>query len=156
MEWLTDLGYLGLLFGTFIAGTILSLSSDILLLALLVAGGDPWICLACATCGNALGALTSYAMGWFARWEWLERWFKVRHETLEQQRARIQRFGVWGAFFSWLPVIGQVFMIALGFYKVRPVATAAITFAGCFVRFLVWVLLFVWQGDAFVEWIKTY
>jgi membrane protein YqaA with SNARE-associated domain len=152
-DWLLGLGYWGLLLGTFIAGTIVSLSSDVLLVAILLAGGDPWICLAAATVGNASGAMTSYLLGWFAKWEWIERWFKVKEATLTRQKARIRKWGVWGAFFSWLPVVGQIFMIGLGFYKTRPWIVCGITFAGCFCRFLVWVLLYIHFGDSFVEWI---
>jgi membrane protein YqaA with SNARE-associated domain len=153
MDWLLDLGYGGLFLGTFLAGTVLTFSSDILLVGILLAGGDPWICLALATLGNGTGALTSYALGWLGKWEWIERWFKVRPETLSQQKARVDRYGVWGALFSWAPVVGQVFMIALGFYKVKPRTTVLLTYIGCFCRFLVWTLLYIHFGDAFVGWL---
>ena len=152
-DWLIDLGYWGLLLGTFIAGTVVSLSSDVLLVTILLAGGDPWICLAAATVGNGTGAMTSYVLGWFARWEWIERWFRVKESTLERQKAVIRKWGVWCALFSWLPVVGQIFMIGLGFYKVRPSVTALLTYAGCLCRFLVWVLLYIHFGDEFIEWI---
>lgn len=153
MEWLLDLGYLGLFLGTFAAGTILTFSSDVLILGMLVAGGDPWICLACATLGNGSGALVSYAMAWFAKWEWIEKWLKVRHETLVRYKQVIDRWGVWCAFFSWAPFVGQMFMLGLGFFKVRPVASALVTYLGCLFRFLVWVLLYIRFGDSFVEWL---
>lgn len=155
-DWLLDLGYWGLLLGTFIAGTVLTLSSDVLLVAILLAGGDPWICLAAATAGNGTGALLSYLLAWFARWEWIERWFRVREATLERQKAVVVKYGVWCAFFSWLPVVGQLFMLALGFYKVRPVVTTLLTYTGCFCRFLVWVLLYINYGDDFVAWISKF
>lgn len=153
MDWLLDLGYGGLFLGTFLAGTILTFSSDVMLVGILVAGGDPWICLAMATLGNGTGALTSYALGWLGKWEWIERWFKVKPETLEKQKAKVDRYGVWGALFSWAPVVGQVFMIALGFYKVKPKTTVLLTYAGCFCRFLVWVILYINYGETFVGWV---
>jgi membrane protein YqaA with SNARE-associated domain len=152
--WLTELGYWGLLLGTFIAGTIVSLSSDVLLVAILLAGGDPWVCLIVATVGNGTGAMTSYTLGWFARWEWIERWFKVKEQTLERQKAVIRKWGVWCALFSWLPAIGQVFMIGLGFYKVRPPVTIVLTYTGCLARFFVWVLLYIHFGDEFITWLN--
>ena len=155
-EWLLDLGYWGLFLGTFIAGTILTLSSDVLLVAILLAGGDPWICLVAATVGNGTGAMVSYTLAWFARWEWIERWFKVKETTLEKQKAIVKKYGVWCAFFSWLPVVGQLFMLALGFYKVRPAVTALLTYAGTFCRFLVWVLLYIHYGDDFLVWISKF
>ncbi len=153
MDWLLDLGYFGLLLGTFLAGTILTFSSDVMLIGVLVAGGDPWICLALATIGNGSGALTSYLLGRFAKWEWLEKWFRIRPETLGKQKSAVDKYGVWGAFFSWIPVIGQVFMVALGFYKVKPKTSVLLTYAGCFCRFLVWVLLYVNYGQTFIDWL---
>jgi len=41
MDWLLNLGYLGLFLGTFLAGTVLPLSSDILLVGMLAAKADP-------------------------------------------------------------------------------------------------------------------
>ena len=38
-------------------------------------------------------------------------------------------------------MIGVVFMIALGIYRVRPRTTAFMALAGSFARFLFWVLL---------------
>jgi membrane protein YqaA with SNARE-associated domain len=155
-DWLLELGYWGLLLGTFIAGTVISLSSDVLLIAILLAGGDPWICLVAATVGNGSGAMTSYLLGWFAKWEWIERWFKVKEETLFRQKAMIRKWGVWGAFFSWLPVVGQIFMIGLGFYKTRPVRVMALTYSGCFCRFLVWVILYIHFGDEFLNLVNSW
>lgn len=155
MDWLIDLGYWGLLFGTFLAGTIFPLSSDILMVSMLLAGGNVWLCLVMAAVGNGTGALTSYALGWLGKWEWLEKWFKIKHETLEKQKANVNKYGVWGAFFSWAPVVGQVFMVALGFYKVKPAMTILLTYAGCFFRFLVWALLYIHYGDAFTDWVMS-
>ena len=67
MDWLIDLGYAGLFIGTFVAGTVLPLSSDVLLIGLLAAGGNPIACLVVATLGNWLGAMTSYYLGWYAK-----------------------------------------------------------------------------------------
>lgn len=66
MEWLLDLGYLGLFLGTFLAGTVLPLSSDVLLIGMLAAKADPAVCLVVAAVGNWLGAMTSYWLGWYA------------------------------------------------------------------------------------------
>jgi membrane protein YqaA with SNARE-associated domain len=155
-DWLLGLGYWGLLLGTFIAGTIVSLSSELLIIAMLVAGGDPWVCLVVSTVGNGSGLLVTYLVGRFARWEWTEKWFKVKRETLARQKAAVERFGVWSAFFGWLPVVGQVSMLALGFYKTRAVPVAAITYAGCLVRFLVWVVLYIHYGSSLAAWVMSH
>lgn len=141
MEWLIDLGYFGLFIGTFLAGTILPFSSDILMVGMLAAGGNPWLCLLVATIGNCAGTIVNYVLGWIAKWDWLEKWCKVKEETLVKQQKNINRFGLWIAFFSWLPVVGAVGVIALGFYKIRPVWANIVTLIGCAVRFFFWIFL---------------
>lgn len=153
MEWLVDLGYFGLFLGTLLAGTIIPFSSDFLLIGLLAAGGNPWLCLLAATLGNWLGGVINYGLGWLGRWDWLERWFKVKRETLEKQKAVVKKYGLWLALFSWLPLVGAVSVIALGFYKVKPFRAIVLILVGCFLRFLVWTLLYITYADRFIEWI---
>ena len=68
MEWLLNLGYVGLFAGSFIAATVVPFSSDVLLLGMLAAGGNVWLCVLVATLGNWLGGLTSYWIGWIGRY----------------------------------------------------------------------------------------
>ena len=95
MGSLAGLGLLGLFIGTFLAATILPFSSDALYIAVLAATHDAAGCLIVGTLGNWLGSVVTYWMGWIARWDWLEKWFKVRRETLQKQKAKIDRYGVW-------------------------------------------------------------
>ena len=154
MEWLINLGYFGLFLGTFLAGTVLPLSSDVLLIGILSLGGNPWISMICATLGNWLGVYTSYLLGWFAKWDWLEKWFKVKQEKLERQKHFIDRFGVWIALFSWFPIIGNISVIGLGFYKVKPRLATILLLVGCFARFLVWTILYIAYGEQFIHWLQ--
>ena len=147
-------GYWGLLIGSFLASTIIPMSADLLLVGVLSLGGNTWICLIIATIGNWLGGLTSYWLGWLGRWDWLERWLKVKREQLERQKEKIDRYGVWLALFTWLPLVGDLFAIALGFYRVSPKMSALYMLVGRFVRFLVWTLLYIRYADRFVEWIR--
>ena len=105
MDTLVSLGYWGLFIGSFLASTIIPMSADVLLVGVLALGGNVWGCLAIATVGNWLGGLTSYWIGWLGRWDWIERWFKVKREKLEQQKGHVDRYGVWLALFTWLPIV---------------------------------------------------
>ena len=147
-------GYWGLFIGSFLASTIIPMSADLLLVGVLSLGGNTWICLIIATIGNWLGGLTSYWLGWLGRWDWLERWLKVKREQLERQKEKIDRYGVWLALFTWLPLVGDLFAIALGFYRVSPKMSALYMLVGRFVRFFVWTLLYIRYADRFVEWIR--
>ncbi len=142
MFGLEELGLLGLFIGTFLAATIFPFSSDALYIAVLAATKNPLGCFVTGTIGNWLGSVFSYWIGWLGRWEWLEKWFKVKRETLEKQKERIDKYGVWLALICWVPVIGDVIAIALGFYKTRPLPTIVLMLVGKASRFLVWNLLY--------------
>ena len=139
---LESLGLLGLFIGTFLAATILPFSSDALYIAVLAATKDPIGCLAVGTVGNWLGSVVTYWIGWIGRWEWIEKWFKVKRETLEKQKIKIDKYGVRLALLAWVPFIGDVIAIALGFYKTRPAATMVLLLIGKFARFLLWNLIY--------------
>ena len=143
MFGLETLGLLGLFIGTFLAATVMPLSSDALYVAVLLATGRPLACLLIGTAGNWLGGITTYLLGRLAKWEWLEKTFKVKRETLEKQKRYIDRWGVWVALISWVPVVGDVACLALGFYKTPPVWTIFLLLVGKFARFAVWTLLLV-------------
>ena len=141
MEWLLDLGYIGLFVGSFLAATIVPFSADVLLIGMLAAGGSPWVVIAIATAGNFLGGLTSYGIGRVGKWEWIEK-LGVKPETLARHKAKIDKFGSWIALLSWVPFVGDVFAVALGFFRVRFVPSALFMLIGKFGRFVVWYLLF--------------
>ena len=139
---LESLGLLGLFIGTFLAATILPFSSDALYIAVLAATKDTAGCLLVGTLGNWLGSVATYWMGWIGKWEWIEKWFKVKRETLEKQKVKIDKYGVWLALLAWIPIIGDVIAIALGFYRTRPWATMFLLLVGKFARFLLWNLIY--------------
>ncbi len=138
MEALLNFGYIGLFIGAFLAATIIPFSSDVLLVGLLAAGGDPIISITVATLGNWLGGLSSYWLGYIGKWEWLEKYFKVKPETLEKQKKKVDKYGASLAFFSWLPGIGDVLAIALGFYRVDFKKSAVFMLLGKGARFIAW------------------
>ena len=142
MFGLESLGLVGLFIGAFLAATILPFSSDALYVAVLAATGEPVACLVVGTAGNWLGSVFSYYIGRIGKWEWIEKWFRVKPETLQRQKMKIDRYGVWLALICWVPIIGDVIAIALGFYKVQPLMCFVLMLVGKFARFLVWNLLY--------------
>lgn len=149
MEWLVEYGYVGLFIGAFLAATVIPFSSDVMLVALLAAGGDPIISTLTATAGNWLGGLSSYWLGYVGKWEWIEKYFKVKEETLVKQKARVDKYGAALALFSWLPGIGDVLAIALGFYKTSFKITAIYMLIGKGARFVAWTLLYYYGVKLF-------
>ena len=142
MEWLLEYGYIGLFIGAMLAATVIPFSSDVLLLGMLVAGGDIYITVIVATCGNWAGGMISYGMGYMGKWEWIEKWLRIKKETLEKQKVKIDKYGSWLAFWSWLPFVGDIFALGLGFYKVNMINSAIFMFIGKSVRFILWAILY--------------
>lgn len=141
MSWLESLGLLGLFLGTFLAATIVPISSSALYIAVLVATKNPVACLIVGTLGNWLGSVSTYWIGRNGKWEWIEKWFKVQPEKLEQQKEKVDRYGIWLALLAWVPIVGDLITLALGFYKARPFGTMVLLLVGKFLRFLVWNML---------------
>lgn len=138
MFGLEEWGLLGLFLGNVFAATIFPFSSDALYIAVLAALKQPLACFVVGTAGNWLGSVITYYVGRLGKWEWIEKWFKVKPETLEKQKAKIDKYGVWLALIAWVPVIGDVFVIALGFYRTKPLPTILLLLIGKASRFLVW------------------
>ena len=139
MDFLLEWGYLGLFIGSFLASTIIPFSSEFLLIGMLLAGGNPWVCLALSTIGNTLGSYTCYGLGYLGKWEWIEKWLRIKREKLEKQQQVILKWSSLVAPLCWLPVVGDVFSVGLGFYKIPFWKMAILMFIGKALRFLFWI-----------------
>lgn len=141
-EILGTWGYWGLFLASFAAATVMPFSSDVIFVGVLMAGGDPILCFISATMGNWLGGLTSFGLGWLGKTEWLERWFRVKPERVAKQKRLVDKWGPILALFSWVPIVGDLFAIALGFYKARPWRCCFWLLVGKALRYLVWMCFF--------------
>ncbi|MFR9503650.1 MAG: YqaA family protein [Rikenellaceae bacterium] len=142
MELLGAWGYWGLFIGSFLASTIMPLSSDALLVGALLSGGSVPLVLLTATAGNFLGGLTTYYIGYLGRWEWIERYLRVPREKIERQSTTIKRYGSLIAFMSWVPIFGDVVTVALGFYRVNLFTCSLFMLIGRALRFIIWTIIF--------------
>lgn len=130
-------GLLGLFIGSFLASTVLPFPSEALLVANIALGNDVWLCVLLASVGNTLGGMTSFWLGRLGKWQWLEKWFKVKKEKIVAVQQKVNRFKSVAAFFSWLPVVGDLIAIALGFMKISPWKSCLYMAIGRFARFCV-------------------
>ncbi|MFA5638980.1 MAG: VTT domain-containing protein [Bacteroidales bacterium] len=141
MDTFIHFGYVGLFLSSFLASTIVPLSADVVLTALVLLKFNPWVCLIIATGGNFLGGLTSYGLGYIGKWEWLEKYFKVDRQKVENFQKKITKYGVFAAAFAWLPFVGDLIAISLGFFKIRPTWVFILMLTGRFLRFFVIILV---------------
>lgn len=100
--------YLTLFTSALLAATILPAQSELVLVGLLLAGGQPpGLLILVATTGNVLGAAVNWALG-----RALDRlhdrpWFPVKPSALERAQRFYHRYGRWSLLLSWMPVIGD-------------------------------------------------
>lgn len=139
VQLLIDWGYFGLFISSFLAGSIVPFSSEIVMGAAVGVGLDPLICVLWCTLGNTLGGMTCYYMGHLGRMDWIEKYFGVKHDKIERMRVFLQGKGALMGFFAFLPFIGEAIAIALGFMRSNVWITAASMFAGKLIRY--WVLM---------------
>jgi membrane protein YqaA with SNARE-associated domain len=139
MTGLMELGYLGLFLASFLAATVVPFSSEVIFSAMVFSGLDPWTCVWVATLGNWLGGMTSYYVGLLGKIEWIEKYFHVKKEKMESYTIRIQKYGDWFAFFSFVPFIGDVIAVATGFFRCKWWKVAISMLIGKFARYVAWM-----------------
>jgi membrane protein YqaA with SNARE-associated domain len=115
----TSLGiYLSLFVTSFLAATILPMSSEAVLAGLLAASSQPWIVLiAIASAGNILGSLTNWGIGRGLALAREHPRFPVDRAKLARAENWYRRWGCWSLLLSWVPVIGDPLTIAAGFLR---------------------------------------
>lgn len=138
-----ELGYIGMFVSAILAATILPLGSEVVFTVLLHQGSSPIYLVLIASIGNTIGGMISYYMGWLAKWHWLSNWFKISENSVYKCIWFIKKYGTPAAALSWVPVIGDILAVALGFAKTKPVPTVIWMLLGKVTRFI--VLAYFWQ-----------
>ena len=136
-----ELGYWGLFLVSFLAATILPLSSEGVLLLFLVSSYDPITCLIVATTGNTLGGLTNYGLGLIGKTKQIRRFFKSE-KRYDKLTRNVRRYGFWLGGLSWVPIIGDPLTIALGFFRVPFLPFLVLMTLGKFLRYYVIIFLY--------------
>ncbi|HKL93472.1 MAG: DedA family protein [Bacteroidales bacterium] len=149
MDFLIDWGYWGLFLATFLAGSILPFSSELVLSGLLAVGADPNWCLIAATGGNFLGGMSCFGIGYLGKTEWMVRYLKIRPERIDRMKTFLQGKGALMAFFSFVPLVGDIIAVSLGFMRANIALTAFAMFVGKGLRYYLWLHL----TYGFLHWI---
>lgn len=140
IQLLIDWGYLGLFISALLAGSIIPFSSELVMIALVKVGLNPALCVLAATLGNTIGGMTCYYMGHLGKIDWIENYFKVKKEKIEKMQHFLQGKGALMAFFAFLPFVGEVIAIALGFMRSNILLTTLSMFVGKLIRYIVMLL----------------
>lgn len=150
MEYFQELGYLGLFISSFLSATLIPLSPEIVLSVLLAKGFNIPLSIIIATLGNWFGSIFTYFIGRIGDWKKIEKYFKIKKERVFNFKIRIDKYGSFIAFFSWMPFIGDILALSLGFFKVNFTKVSIWMLFGKTIRFVV-VSILIYYGIEIVS-----
>ena len=131
-------GLLALAIVAFVAASLVPLSSEAALLAVLAARPDQfWVVILVATAANVAGSLTTYWMGRLGR-------EMPRHPAIERHLHWFERHGTPMLFFAWAPLVGDMLVLLGGWLKLNAWSAAAWISLGKLVRYLALAQGWMW------------
>ena len=139
MDWLvqffSEYGYWGMGVLAFLSGSIVPITSEVLLVFFLSMGLNAVALTFVATFGNTLGGVTCFLVGMLANKERVLKMFKITPRRMQRADRIIQRYGCWAAAISFVPVIGETLLVMLGIMRVSWWKVALVMAAGKLVRY---------------------
>ena len=134
-------GYTSLFLSAFLAATVLPLSSEAVLAALVASDGFVlWLLVALASIGNTLGACVNWILGRYCL-HWQDRkWFPVSRPALERASRWFYRYGQYSLLFAWVPLVGDPLTFTAGLLKLRFSRFLLLVAVGKIFRYVVVVL----------------
>lgn len=139
IDFLINYGYWGLFLVAFLAGSILPFSSEVAFSGLLMTGADPLQCLIAATLGNTLGGMTCYWLGRQGKMDLLERKFGIKEEKVLYWSEKLRNKGTIFAFFGFVPIIGSIIIVSLGYLRSNPWLVCLFMVTGKTFRYFAWM-----------------
>jgi membrane protein YqaA with SNARE-associated domain len=68
--------------------------------------------------------------------KWIEKYARVKKEKIHAILPKLERFGVVAATLSFVPIIGDIVILALGFFRISPFHTIVFMTIGKIARYL--------------------
>ncbi len=120
----------------FVAASVLSLPSEVVLLYWVAQYPDAWrLFLFVAIVGNVLGALSTFALGW---------WLSARRSIILKDKVRriLSRWGAFALLLSPIPLLGDALVFTAGYLRFSVVLSALLITLGKTLRYC--VLIVAW------------
>ena len=112
--------YLSLFLISFLAATIIPLSSELMLAGLIATSNyDSLLLLTVASFGNVLGSVFNWALGFYSRNLTTKKWFPFKDEQIERSSKWFNKFGRWSLLFAWVPIIGDPLTLVAALLRVK-------------------------------------
>ena len=130
--------YLSLFSISFLAATILPLSSELTLAGLMATSNyDNIFLLIVASLGNVLGSVVNWILGFYSRNLSTKKWFPFKDKQIEKSSKWFNKFGRWSLLFAWVPIIGDPLTLAAGLLRVKFIEFLILVTIGKVSRYLV-------------------
>ena len=114
------ISHLSLLLISFLAATILPLSSELTLAGLLNASEyNSFALIGTASLGNILGSVFNWVLGFYLFKYINNKWFPFKENQINEASKRFQKLGVCSLLFAWVPIIGDPLTFIAGILKIN-------------------------------------
>ena len=112
--------YLTIFTISFLAATILPISSELTLAGLIKTSNyNDLVLVSFASLGNILGSAFNWLLGFYLQNYTNEKWFPFKQRQINKASSWFQKIGIWSLLFAWVPVIGDPLTLVAGILRIR-------------------------------------
>ena len=130
--------YLSLFSISFLAATVLPLSSELTLAGLIATSNyDNLLLLIVASFGNILGSVVNWVFGFYSINLTTKKWFPFKDKQIENSSKWFNKLGKWSLLFTWVPIIGDPLTLAAGLLRVKFIEFLILVSIGKVSRYLI-------------------
>ena len=114
------ISYFQLLIISFLAATILPLSSELALSTMLLTDSfDKYLLLVVASFGNIFGSSVNWYLGKKILIFKDKKWFPVNEKQIAKSEMYFKKYGIWSLLLAWVPIIGDPLTVIAGILRVN-------------------------------------
>ena len=114
------ISYFQLFIISFLAATILPLSSELVLTTMLLTDSfDKYLLLVVASFGNILGSSVNWYLGKKILIFKDKKWFPANERQIAKGEIYFKKYGIWSLLLAWVPIIGDPLTIVAGILRVK-------------------------------------
>ena len=114
------ISYFQLLIISFLAATILPLSSELVLSTMLLTDSfNKYLLLVVASFGNIFGSSVNWYLGKKILIFKDKKWFPANERQIAKGEIYFKKYGIWSLLLAWVPIIGDPLTIVAGILRVK-------------------------------------
>ena len=114
------ISYFQLFIISFLAATILPLSSELVLSTMLLTDSfDKYLLLVVASFGNILGSSVNWYLGKKILIFKDKKWFPANERQIAKGEIYFKKYGIWSLLLAWVPIIGDPLTLVAGILRVK-------------------------------------